>query len=42
MRRVVEFTRASYGEVLEDFPSAEFIYIVTYNISKPLKHCWMN
>lgn len=46
LRRVVEFTRTkfimtkdelSYGEVLEYFPRAEFIYIVTYNISKNIE-----
>lgn len=43
LRREVAFTQAKfvmtkgelgYGEVLENFATAEFIYIVTYNISK--------
>ncbi|MFS3912946.1 hypothetical protein ACL9ST_01625 [Bacillus australimaris] len=46
MRREVEFTRAKfimtkdelgYGDVLEDFATAEFIYIVTYNISRKIE-----
>lgn len=46
LRREVEFTRAKfimtkdelgYGDVLEDFATAEFIYIVTYNISKKIE-----
>lgn len=46
LRREVEFTRAKfimtkdelgYGDVLEDFSTAEFIYIVTYNISKRIE-----